>query len=177
MAKKQKIKQFTKRSLTTFISKLLKRNKNIRLVSYSEYDDDGNLSAARACGCMCKTCTKRLEDNVDKRKRQIGEDGSCQVSYKSAGYKKWSGFNNSCFMDNYDYDRKKAHCRKCRTSYSWECDCGYIEKQENKPIETSVKKTMKYLYEHDEDEGLYPVAIEYGKGYKRSIPLRLKMKK
>lgn len=36
----------------------------------------------------------------DQRRRIIKKDGHCKVSYRGAHYIKWSGYSESCFLEN-----------------------------------------------------------------------------
>lgn len=40
------------------------------------------------------------EDDRNYRRRILTKDGKSKVSYKSCGYNKWTGYSNSCFVEN-----------------------------------------------------------------------------
>lgn len=145
-AVRKKKKKLSKRQLINRIDSIVKRYGKVRLVSQ---DADWE----PPCDCMCKSCKNKYRDDLDfqdepdMRRRLITKNGNCQVSYKSSGYKRWSGYSESCFMDNY-----------------------YDDIPMDSEPKKSVKKTMKYLLEHDEFD-LAPILIEYGPRFKRKVKL------
>ena len=88
------------------------------------------------------------------RRRVIDKNGICTVSYKGNGYRKWSGFQKSCFFEDYTNPYE----------YSW--DHGHRDLKKVKP---TLNKTIKAMLEHDEDDGIVPTVIKYGKGLKKEI--------
>jgi hypothetical protein len=147
-------KKLTDRQLVLKIDRLVKRYGKVRLVSQdASYDPP--------CDCMCKSCKNRFldGDEPDMRRRLIDKKGNCVVSYKSDGHKKWSGFSQSCFMDNYWDDLDCNHPRGIWGDKTCKCE----------PKKT-VKKTMGYLLDHDRDD-LMPIIIEYGKRFSKKVKL------
>jgi hypothetical protein len=88
------------------------------------------------------------------RRRIIMKDGSCIVSYKGRGYKKWSRYDDSCFMDYYHSDN------------SWEVTGSKVKRMGKKK---TLLNTIEAMCEHDKFDGLHALQISYGPKFRQKI--------
>ncbi len=139
-------KYYSERYIKRTITSLIKKHGKVRVLFR-----DANYEAP--CSCMCKQCIKdfALDDAPDFRRRVLDKKGNCRVSYKSGGYKKWSGYTESCFMDEYTCDHDYENNYHVEQSYN-------------------IKFTLEFMFNHDRGE-VKPIAIEYGKRFARKIKL------
>lgn len=93
------------------------------------------------------------------RKRLIESDGSCFVSYRGNGYRKWSRYQQSCFMDYAEDIIYKRDRNGNLTSRDF-------------VFKPNLNATIKAMIEHD-DENYYdkivPLEIRYGVGFKKKL--------
>lgn len=160
--KKYKVTKLSRRKLISTICKIVEKHGRVRLVSRDAHWEP-------PCSCMCKACKKKYKDEIytedepDMRRRIIDAKGRCIVSYRSDGYRSWSGYDESCFMDEYEnnYDGPMK-----------EDPDDYWGRQVPANLKYSVRQTLKYLLEHDTNpESLKMIRIEYGKYFKKVIYL------
>lgn len=161
----------TERQIKNKIVDLIKRHGKVRVTSI---DADWQ----PPCNCMCSNCRDRYDVDVlddqepDMRRRVLNSKGDSKVSYKSDGYKKWSGYSSSCFLDNYyeEYDDEIKHYKGCKKPTDFYG--GYSCKCRDKRAEEKRKpaKTVDFLLDHDRDD-LKISLIEYGPRFKRKIKL------
>jgi hypothetical protein len=91
------------------------------------------------------------------RKRLISSDGSCVVSYKGQGYRKWTRYQKSCFMD-YAHQTERKYDR-------W----GNISIILNRKAKATLNKTIREMLEHDDGDDISPLEIRYGRGFKKKL--------
>jgi hypothetical protein len=118
----------TRVGLSKLVKNLLKRNKEVYLTSANKGDiEEINSSLTRdVTKDFSKKLTKKdkkelyetfknkvtrlvrtkIKGNISFRKRRISKSGDCYVSYKSADYRGWSEFGESCFME-YRYENQQ----------------------------------------------------------------------
>jgi hypothetical protein len=98
-----------------------------------------------------------FNDGNGHRRRLLKDDGTCTVSYKSSGYRRWSKYDTCCFMsytdDSYDYH------------YPWGENNRKVSKKGKKK---TLKNTIDALVKHDDGE-ILPTIIYYGKTLKKKI--------
>lgn len=140
-------KKVSRKELISKLMRIIKRYGKVRvIVQDSDYD--------KPCGCLCKSCLANFEQ-PDQRRRVIDDKGNCMVAYRGSGYDRWSGYEESCFMGNYE-----THCHWCASDT---CSCIVREKK-------TVKKTLELMFNHD-NESLEPILIEYGFRFKKKVKL------
>jgi hypothetical protein len=98
-----------------------------------------------------------FNDGNGHRRRLLEKNGTCTVSYKNSGYRRWSKYDTCCFMsyteDSYDY-------------YSpWGENNRRVSKKGKKK---NLKNTVDALIKHDEGE-ILPTIIYYGKTLKKKL--------
>ena len=160
---KKKKKVVSTRAFHNKVMNLVKRYGKVRMVFRDGEELDQDI-----CDCMCKKCIANFHDipEYDYRRRLITKSGEIRVSYKSNGHKHWSRYTESCFMDEY----VQKHARKDRFD-------GYGQYTSNRELQRvkdtyyTPKISLKLMAEHDNEVGIFPVAIEYGPRFKRSIEL------
>jgi hypothetical protein len=80
------------------IKELIERHNRVKIVfANAEHDGHGGVMISG-----------------DMRKRVITKNGKCEVSYKSEGYKNWSGYSQSCFTQETDIKDYKKTIRLMR---------------------------------------------------------------
>ena len=157
MAKQKKI---SVKKFKTLLQSIIARHGRVRVTFMSS-------EVELPCDCLCKTCKKNFDSQnyIDLRRRVIDKKGNCLVQYRSDGYKTFSRYEQSCFMDSYlDGNEKCSTCGSTGTN----CWCSVPNW---KDVKKNLKTTIEYMLEHDADQELVPVTIEYGKGYKRKVKL------
>jgi hypothetical protein len=102
-----------------------------------------------------------FSDSDGHRKRLIKEDGSCTVSYKGDGYRRWSGFGLSCFM-SYTED-------EYRHNYDYWDDYRHERVLAKKGKKKTLNNTIDALVSHDKGENVHPVEIRYGRTFKKVL--------
>jgi hypothetical protein len=91
------------------------------------------------------------------RKRLITSEGSCVVSYKGQGYRKWTRYQKSCFMDYANQTERKYD--------GW----GNISRILNRKAKATLNKTIREMLEHDDQDDISPLEIRYGRGFKKKL--------
>lgn len=162
MARKRKTKKLSERQLTTKLVNLIKRHGKVQIIFNDDDPHDNEYGTSPSCGCiLCDSCKKERESSrdINWRRRIINKEGCCEVSYKSNGYPHWSGYSQSCFMDDYwdgmserQYDNYMYGDKSIRDKYT-------------------VRKTLRYMFKHDRYDDIFPVAIKYGKRFSKEIKL------
>lgn len=149
MAKRKK--RFTHQSFLNMVAKLATEHKKVRITFLSESDTHG------CCACECDDCV----GSKDWRRRILYADGYMEMALRSDGHKKWyKTYNKCCFLERYE---DEIDCPDCGNP-----DCCQMS---SRKIEMNIKDTLKYMSDHDRDEGIVPIFIEYGPKFSQRINL------
>lgn len=136
-------KKLSKKQFVKTVELLVNRHGKVRILLQDKNDPT-------PCNCVCKNCETFFLENSDQRRRTITKNGRCNVEYRSDGYSKFGGLEESCFMEEYSIEY----------GYDYTISHGY-----------NLKSTLKFMMQHDYDCDLIPTLIEYGKQYKKKIKL------
>jgi hypothetical protein len=96
-----------------------------------------------------------FNDGNGHRRRLLEEDGTCTVSYKTGGHRRWSRYDTCCFMSY----------TESRDSYD-DSFWGRITRKKGK--KKTLKNTVEALMKHDNGE-ILPTIIYYGKTLKKKL--------
>lgn len=144
-----KHKRLSQRQIEKKIKSLIERHGKVRM-TFQDSDIDP------LCGCLCDQCRDEQQTSVSQRRRVIDKRGNCLVAYRGSEYRKWSGYQVSCFMDCYEGDY---------------CTCSYMDRApcNCKPEKKTINRTLSFMFEHDDQAQLQMVLIEYGKRFKKKV--------